>query len=316
MQIARSKILDGNWLYGVSECKVENARVKVYLTFQEEKAWSSYVCYTAKEAVAFRGFMRMLAYNSIVIGALSFDEIISIIGLVVASLQAFVLPITIYLLVVQTRAMRVQTTALVEQSKEMTAQTRVFIDTIYSATYQSLYDAEAHIGELMMTYPEAGRILMSPMPQPTEMAKGTGETAESMRSIDPELRERVRWLGTAMLDFFEHIWTQAQKGGLPRDIWEAWEDYMGKMLGDTRLRHIWQTERGYYSPDFRRFVDLKVGLSPETPVMPPLPRPTPARVTGTLTNNEKRAAETSSTPKVARVLRAVTEDSGSDEEKP
>ena len=44
-----------------------------------------------------------------------------------------------------------------------------------------------------------------------------------------------------MLDFFEHIWTQAQKGGLPKDIWEAWEEYMGKMLSETRLRHIWQT---------------------------------------------------------------------------
>ena len=103
-----------------------------------------------------------------------------------------VLPITIYLLVVQTRAMRVQTTALVEQSKEMTAQTRVFIDTIYSSTYQSLYDAEAHIGELMMTYPEASRILMSPMPQPAEAGKGAGDTSEAPQATDPESRERVR----------------------------------------------------------------------------------------------------------------------------
>src|ERR1700694_1759078 len=139
--------------------------------------------------------------------SLTFDEILAIIGLVVNSVQALVLPITIYLLVVQTR---------------------VFIDTIYSATFQSLYDAEAHIGELMMTYPEASRILMSPKPQPSETAKGTGETVESLKMIDPELRERVRWLGTAMLDFFEHIWTQAQKGGLPKDVWEAWEDYIAK----------------------------------------------------------------------------------------
>ena len=225
---------------------------------------------------------------------LSFDQIIAIIGLIVNSLQALVLPITIYLLVVQTRAMRMQTTALVEQSKEMTAQTRVFIDTIYSATFQSLYDAEAHIGELMMTYPEASRILMSPMPPATE-------GGEQHRPLDPEVRERVRWLGTAMLDFFEHIWTQSQKGGLPKDVWEAWEDYMGKMLKETRLRHLWQTERGYYAPGFRRFVDLKVGLSPDIPVMPPLPRPT----TGTLT--PPRSDETVP-PQVARVLRAVTEE--------
>jgi hypothetical protein len=225
---------------------------------------------------------------------LSFDQIIAIIGLIVNSLQALVLPITIYLLVVQTRAMRVQTTALVEQSKEMTAQTRVFIDTIYSATFQSLYDAEAHIGELMMTYPEASRILMSPVPQSTE-------GGEQHRPLDPEVREHVRWLGTAMLDFFEHIWTQSQKGGLPKDVWEAWEDYMGKMLKETRLRHLWQTERGYYASGFRRFVDLKVGLSPDTPVMPPLPRPT----TGALT--PPRSDETAP-PKVARVLRAVTEE--------
>jgi hypothetical protein len=225
---------------------------------------------------------------------LSFDQVIAIIGLIVNSLQALVLPITIYLLVVQTRAMRLQTTALVEQSKEMTAQTRVFIDTIYSATFQSLYDAEAHIGELMMTYPEASRILMSPMPQSTN-------AAEQHRPLDPEVRERVRWLGTAMLDFFEHIWTQSQKGGLPKDVWEAWEDYMGKMLKETRLRHLWQTERGYYAPGFRRFLDLKVGLSPDTPVMPPLPRPT----TGTLT--PPRSNDTAP-PQVARVLRAVTEE--------
>src|SRR5215471_1002136 len=141
---------------------------------------------------------------------LSSDEIIAIIGLIVSSLQALVLPITIYLLVVQTRAMRVQTTALVEQSKEMTAQTRVFIDTIYSATFQRLYDAEAHIGELMMTYPEASRILMNPVSAPTGTRKPSGDFIAALKDIDPALRERVRWLGTAMLDFFEHIWTQAQ----------------------------------------------------------------------------------------------------------
>ena len=255
----------------------------------------------------------MLAHSDLVMGALSLDEVLAIIALVVNSLQALVLPITVYLLVVQTRAMRVQTTALVEQSKEMTAQTRVFIDTIYSSTFQGLYDSEAHIGELMMTYPEASRILMSPMPQGEE-GKPPGESAESMRILDPEVRERVRWLGTAMLDFFEHIWTQAQKGGLPGDVWEAWEDYMGKMLSETRLRHIWQTERGYYSPGFRRFVDLKVGLAPATPVMPPLPRPLPAGVTEPLADNERRAGENQA-PQVARVLRAVTENSGDREEK-
>jgi hypothetical protein len=234
---------------------------------------------------------------SSIVATLSFDEILAIIGLVVNSLQALVLPVTIYLLVVQTRAMRVQTTALVEQSKEMTAQTRVFIDTIYSATYQSLYDAEAHIGELMMTYPEASRFLMSPKPPSTSLE-------ETKEQTDPELRERVRWLGTAMLDFFEHIWTQSQKGGLPKDVWEAWEEYIGKMLSETRLRAIWQTERGYYSTGFRRFVDLKIGMAADTPVMPPLPRP----MTGALNQSDKRAAEQSPTPQVARVLRAVTED--------
>ena len=113
----------------------------------------------------------MLAHFVLIISALSFDEVLAIIALVVNCLQVLVLPVTIYLLAVQTRAMRLQTTALVDQSKEMTAQTRVFIDTIYSSTYQSLYDAEAHIGELMMTYPEASRILMSPMPHGTEKSK-------------------------------------------------------------------------------------------------------------------------------------------------
>src|SRR5260370_8656168 len=125
--------------------------------------------------------MVTLADIATVTGALSIDEIIAIIGLIVGSLQALVLPITIYLLVVQTRAMRVQTTALVEQSKEMTAQTRVFIDTIYSSTFQSLYDAEAHIGELMMTYPEASRILMSPMPPAAQGRKATANAASPQR---------------------------------------------------------------------------------------------------------------------------------------
>jgi hypothetical protein len=238
-----------------------------------------------------------------IVATLTFDEILAIIGLVVNSMQALVLPITIYLLVVQTRAMRVQTTALVEQSKEMTAQTRVFVDTIYSATYQSLYDAEAHIGELMMTYPEASRYLMTPKP-PSSSLEEAKDNTDALKAVDPEMRERVRWLGTAMLDFFEHIWTQSQKGGLPKDVWEAWEEYIGKMLSETRLRAIWQTERGYYSTDFRRFVDLKVGLAPDTPAMPPLPRPVQ---TGTLNPSEKRAGETSP-PQVARVLRAVTEE--------
>ncbi len=65
--------------------------------------------------------MFITAHRVVVTGALSFDENIAIITLVVNSLQALVLPITIYVLVVQTQAMRVQTTALVEQSKEMTA---------------------------------------------------------------------------------------------------------------------------------------------------------------------------------------------------
>lgn len=246
--------------------------------------------------------MSLLVFATVTVN-LSFDEVISIIGLIANVLQALVLPVTIYLLVVQTRAMRIQTTALVEQSKEMTAQTRVFIDTIYSATYQGLYDAEAHIGELMMTYPEASRILMSPKSQAGSAADGNskmGGDTDSLKTMPPELGERVRWLGTAMLDFFEHIWTQSQKGGLPKDVWEAWEEYMAKMLSETRLRHVWYGERSYYSPGFRRFVDLKEGMSPETPVMPPLPRPpVPGTGTGPLPQ-----------PQVARVLRAVTEDSG------
>jgi hypothetical protein len=196
----------------------------------------------------------------------------------------------------------------------MTAQTRVFIDTIYSSTYQSLYDAEAHIGELMMTYPEASRILMSPMPQATEKGKISGDITEWLQAIDPELRERVRWLGTAMLDFFEHIWTQAQKGGMPSDIWEAWEDYMGKELSETRLRYLWHGERGYYSPGFRRFVDLKVGIAPEAPVMPPIPRPLPAGVSEPLTDYARHTGN-NQVPQVARVLRAVTEDNSEKEEK-
>ncbi len=238
----------------------------------------------------------MLLFASLALG-LSFDQIIAIIGLVVNVIQALVLPITIYLLVVQTRAMRQQTTALVEQSKEMTAQTRVFIDTIYSATFQSLYDAEAHIGELMMTYPEASRILMSQI-APGGASKASGDFAESLKDVDPELRERVRWLGTAMLDFFEHIWTKAQNKGLPKDIWEAWEDYMGKMFSETRLRALWQSERRYYAPGFRRFVDLKVGLPPETPMMPPLPRPQ----SGVLRPPDQQPSQ------VARVIRAVAEE--------
>jgi hypothetical protein len=235
------------------------------------------------------------------LASLSFDQIISLISLVATIIQALVLPVTIYLLAVQTRAMRMQTTALVEQSKEMTAQTRVFIDTIYSTTFQGLYDAEAHIGELMMTYPEASRLLMSPYPDPATKGKGSTQPDETFSALDPSLRERVRWLGTALLDFFEHIWTQAQQGGLPKEIWSEWEDYIGKVLSETYLRNMWQGERRYYSPGFRRFVDLKVGLVPEMPALPPLPR----AGTGSLAANER--AETGS-PKVARVLRAVTEE--------
>lgn len=101
-----------------------------------------------------------------------------------------------------------------------------------------------------------------------------------------------------MLDFFEHIWTQAQNKGLPKDIWEAWEDYMGKMFSETRLRALWQSERRYYSPGFRRFVDLKVGLPPETPMMPPLPRPQ----SGVLMPPDHQPSQ------VARVMRAVAEE--------
>ena len=110
---------------------------------------------------------------------------------------------------------------------------------------------------------------MSQVPPASE-----GEKA-ALSHIDPAIRERMNWLGTAMLDFFEHIWTQAQKRGLPQDTWESWDDYMGKMMSETCLRSLWKTERGYYSPGFRRFVDLKIGMPPDLPVMPPLPRPQP-----------------------------------------
>jgi len=72
------------------------------------------------------------------------------------------------------------------------------------------------------------------------------------------------------------------------------------MLSETRLRSIWQMERGYYSTGFRRFVDLKVGMAPETPVMPPLPRP--------IQSGALNTGDASTTPQVARVLRAVTEE--------
>jgi hypothetical protein len=93
----------------------------------------------------------------------------------------------------------------------------------------------------MMTYPDASRILMSQVSLGTE-----GEKSLSDAQIDPALPERVSWLGTAILDCFEHIWTQAQKRGLPEDTWESWEEYMGKMISETRLRLVWQAERGYY----------------------------------------------------------------------
>ena len=224
---------------------------------------------------------------------LSSDQTISIIELVVNIIQALVLPITIYLLAVQTGAMREQTTALLLQSKEMTEQTRILTDTIYSSTFQSLYDAEAHINELMMMYPEASRILMNQVPQGVESEKSLSDA-----QIEPAIRERVRWLGTALLDFFEHIWTQAQKRGLPEDTWESWEEYMGKIISETRLRLVWLTERGYYSSGFRVFVDLKVGLPPDLPAMPPLPRRQP----------ESYPASEMNPPQVARVIRAVTKE--------
>src|SRR5258708_13416492 len=100
----------------------------------------------------------------------------------------------------------------------------------------------------MMTYPEASRILMSPMPEPAEAGKEAGDTSEAPQATDPESRERVRWLGTAMLDFFEHIWTQAQKGGLPKDIWQAWEQYMGKILSQPHLRYLRHTPPRHTPP--------------------------------------------------------------------
>jgi len=250
-------------------------------------------------------FMQPFAF---VVLAVTFDQIIAIIGLVTNVLQDLVLPITIVMLVIQTRAMRLQTTALVEQSKEMTEQTRIFNTTIYSATFQSLYDAEAHIGELMMSYPEASRFLMSSKPSNEDSKRDIADTTDALKALDPTLRERVRWLATAMLDFFEHIWTQARNGGLPKETWEAWEDYMTRILSESRLRQLWQAERGYYSSGFRSFVDLKVGTPPETPVMPPLPRANAGVGTGPLAGERRTGTTENAAPQVARVLRAVTEE--------
>jgi hypothetical protein len=242
-----------------------------------------------------------------VLALLTTDQIIATIGLFVSIIQAIVLPFTLYLLVVQTRAMRQQTTALIEQSKEMTAQTRIFTDTIYSATYQSLYDAEAHIGDLMMTYPEASRILMSPTASsassPVELAPPGTDRGDVHMEKDPVLNERVRWLGTSMLDFFEHIWTQAQKGSLPKDVWEAWEDYMNKIFSETHVRTLWPLERSYYAPGFRHFIDLKVGLASDISPLPPIPRPQHATP-----DREKSQPTASSQPQVARIIRAVTQE--------
>lgn len=144
--------------------------------------------------------------SHLILASLSTDQIIAISGLFVSIIQAIVLPFTLYLLVVQTRAMRQQTTALVEQSKEMTAQARIFTDTIYNSTYQDLYDAKSHIGDLMMAYPEASRILMNPTtPMPDRGDSPQIHSEAGNREKDHLLHERVPWLGTAMLDFFEHI---------------------------------------------------------------------------------------------------------------
>src|SRR5258708_24645099 len=93
-------------------------------------------------------FMQPFAF---VVLAVTFDQIIAIIGLVTNVLQDLILPITLVMLVIQTLSMRLQSTTLVEHSKAMTDQTRSFNTTTYSATYQTLYHAEAHIAELMIS---------------------------------------------------------------------------------------------------------------------------------------------------------------------
>ena len=69
-----------------------------------------------------------------------------------------------------------------------------------------------------------------------------------------------------------------------------------------------------YFPGFRRFVDLKVGISPEAPAMPPIPRPVSTGVLEPLAD-KKRNTSDNQAPQVARVLRAVTEDTSEKEEK-
>jgi hypothetical protein len=101
---------------------------------------------------------------------------------------------------------------------------------------------------------------------------------------------------------------------MPHDIWESWEDYMGKELSETRLRYVWYAERGFYFPGFRRFVDLKVEIAPEAPVMPPIPRPLPTGVSEPPADYVRHSNDNQA-PQVARVLRAVTEDNIEKEEK-
>jgi hypothetical protein len=90
--------------------------------------------------------------------------------------------------------------------------------------------------------------------------------------------------------------------------------YMGKELSETRLRYFWHGERGYYSPGFRRFVDLKVGIAPDAPVMPPIPRPVSTGVLEPPTDKLRNTSDNQA-PQVARVLRAVTEDNSEKEQK-
>lgn len=67
-------------------------------------------------------------------------------------------------------------------------------------------------------------------------------------------------------------------------------------------------------PGSRRFVDLKVGIAPDAPVMSLIPRPASTGVLELLAGRARNSSDNQA-PQVARVLRAVTEDTSEKDKK-
>lgn len=116
--------------------------------------------------------------------------------------------------------------------------------TIQGNTYQSLMDQVTNINRIFLDSPSV-RDLWDPIPY-------VG------RSGDP-IDDKQSWAIAIMMDFYENMYFQHEKGNVPDEIWDRWSRHIINVFKTPRVRAQWDAAKVVYYRPFRDFVDNALG---------------------------------------------------------